>query len=73
MFKGFKGCIFRVNIYIFFGYDVFMRIDIECLFWGLLEFIDIEIDEEGKFMYWIDRGEFFCGNSLNRVERGFDG
>ncbi|VBB71607.1 Putative dehydrogenase [Podospora comata] len=71
--KGSKGRIFRANIHTPPGHDASTRTDIECLFRGLPEPIDIEIDEEGKFMYWTDRGELPRGNSLNRAERGPDG
>ncbi|KAK4202466.1 putative dehydrogenase [Triangularia verruculosa] len=71
--KGSKGRIFRANIRTPHGHDASTRTDIECLFQGLPEPIDIEIDEEGKFMYWTDRGELPRGNSLNRAEMGPDG
>ncbi|KAK4181046.1 putative dehydrogenase [Triangularia setosa] len=67
--KGSKGRIFRANIRTPRGHDASTRTDIECLFQGLPEPIDIEIDEEGKFMYWTDRGELPRGNSLNRAEK----
>ncbi|KAK3984384.1 armadillo-type protein [Cladorrhinum sp. PSN332] len=71
--KGQKGRIFRANIITPPGHDASTRADIECLFDGLPEPIDLEIDEEGKAMYWTDRGELPDGNSLNRAEMGPDG
>ncbi|KAK4461897.1 hypothetical protein QBC42DRAFT_287012 [Cladorrhinum samala] len=71
--KGQKGRIFRANIQTRPGHDVSNRDDVECLFDGLPEPIDLEVDEEGKAMYWTDRGELPDGNSLNRAEMGPDG
>lgn len=65
--KGSKGQIFRASIDFPAGSDAKSRTDIERLFNGLPEPIDLEIDQEGGFLYWTDRGELPLGNSINRA------
>ncbi|KAK0731360.1 hypothetical protein B0H67DRAFT_606081 [Lasiosphaeris hirsuta] len=65
--KGSQGRIFRASIEMPDGADASTRADIECLFSRLPEPIDLEIDEDGRAMYWTDRGELPSGNSLNRI------
>ncbi|KAJ5051628.1 uncharacterized protein L3040_001403 [Drepanopeziza brunnea f. sp. 'multigermtubi'] len=56
MSKGGKGRIFRANIEIPRGQDASNRSDIELLFPGLPEQIDLEIDEDSQTLFWTDRG-----------------
>lgn len=65
--KGNQGKILRTSLEMPPGADASNRADIETLFEHLPEPIDLEIDEEGRAMYWTDRGELPEGNSLNRV------
>jgi len=65
--KGSEGKIMRASIKMPPGTDATTRQDIECLYSDLPEPIDLEIDEEGRAMYWTDRGELPMGNSLNRM------
>ena len=65
--KGCEGKILRAPIATPPGADASTRKDIECLLSNLPEPIDLEIDEEGRAMYWTDRGELPEGNSLNRM------
>ncbi|KAF2092465.1 cytochrome P450 [Rhizodiscina lignyota] len=65
--KGSQGRIFRAGIDIPSGQDASTRTDIECLFQGLPEPIDLEIDEHTNTLFWTDRGELPLGNSLNKV------
>jgi len=52
-----KGRIFRANIDIPKGETAATRTDIELLFDGLPEPIDLELDRENRFIYWTDRGD----------------
>lgn len=65
--KGSKGQIFRASIDVPSGSDAKSRTDIERLFDGLPEPIDLEVDEQGGYIYWTDRGELPLGNSINRA------
>jgi len=65
--KGSQGKILRASTNMPAGASASTRQDIECLFSNLPEPVDLEIDEEGRAMYWTDRGELPKGNSLNRV------
>ncbi|TGO82957.1 hypothetical protein BPOR_0727g00040 [Botrytis porri] len=67
--KGGKGRIFRANLQMPKGQNASTRKDIELLFQGLPESIDLEIDEDTQTLYWTDRGE---GNSLNAAKLGDD-
>ena len=71
--KGSQGRIFRASIDMPVGCDASTRKDIECLFSQLPEPIDLEIDEEGRALYWTDRGELPRGNSINRASIQADG
>ncbi|EHL02319.1 putative Low-density lipoprotein receptor-related protein 4 [Glarea lozoyensis 74030] len=66
--KGGKGRIFRANIETPQGEDPSNRSDIEVLFTGLPEPIDLEIDEDTQTLFWTDRGDPPMGNSLNCVQ-----
>ncbi|KAL6852697.1 hypothetical protein ACO1O0_007245 [Amphichorda felina] len=63
--KGSKGRIFGANIDFLPGENAENRSDIEVLFQGLPEPIDIEVDEVENVLYWSDRGEIPLGNSVN--------
>ncbi|PHH61172.1 hypothetical protein CDD81_695 [Ophiocordyceps australis] len=65
--KSNKGRIFCANIDFKKGETAATRTDIETIFQGLPEPIDLEVDEKGKMLYWTDRGELPLGNSINRV------
>lgn len=71
--KSSQGRIFRASLDMPAGCDASNRNDIECLFDGLPEPIDLEIDEDSRALYWTDRGELPRGNSLNRATRQEDG
>lgn len=65
--KGGKGRIFRANIAMPPGETAETRSDIEVLFEGLPEPIDLEIVPQTQMLYWTDRGEYPMGNTLNRA------
>ncbi|KAK3329501.1 hypothetical protein B0H66DRAFT_571973 [Apodospora peruviana] len=71
--KGSQGRIFRASIEMPAGCGPSTRKDVGCLFSKLPEPIDLEIDEEGRALYWTDRGELPRGNSLNRASLEADG
>ncbi|KAJ7082584.1 hypothetical protein C8R44DRAFT_688525 [Mycena epipterygia] len=64
--KGGSGRIFRANIDLPAGSTAQTRGDVEILFDGLPEPIDLEYHE--GFLYWTDRGDPPFGNSLNRAD-----
>src|SRR5262249_8085997 len=61
-----KGRIFRANTEIPKGENAANRTDIEVLFDGLPEPIDLELDLRNRLMYWTDRGDPPRGNTVNR-------
>jgi hypothetical protein len=65
--KGRAGRLCRMGIDIPAGETSRNRSDVQCVFDGLPEPVDIEVDEQGDWLYWTDRGELPLGNSLNRV------
>lgn len=65
--NGNKGRIFRANIEISIGEIPARRSDIEVLYDGLPEPIDLEIDHENRVLYWTDRGDPPRGNTVNRA------
>jgi DNA-binding beta-propeller fold protein YncE len=67
-----KGRIFRANIDIPKGEAAANRADIELLFDGLPEPIDLEIDLKNRFLYWTDRGDAPRGNTVNRASLDAD-
>ncbi len=67
-----KGCIFRAEIDIPKGETPANRTDIELLFDGLPEPIDLELDRENRFIYWTDRGDPPRGNTVNRASLDAD-
>ena len=67
-----KGRIFRANIEIPKGETAAKRTDIEILFDGLPEPIDLEIDLKNRLLYWTDRGDAPRGNTVNRASLDAD-
>ena len=61
------GRIFRADIEIPTGEGPANRSDIEVLFDGLPEPIDLELDPANRVLYWTDRGDPPRGNTVNRV------
>jgi hypothetical protein len=62
-----KGRIFRAGIEIPKGESASTRSDIEVLYDGLPEPIDLEIDHAKRVLYWTDRGDAPLGNTVNRA------
>ena len=62
-----EGRIFRANTEIPKGQTAANRTDIELLFDGLPEPIDLELDLTNRLMYWTDRGDPPRGNTVNRA------
>jgi hypothetical protein len=62
-----KGRIFRAGIDIPRGETASSRSDIEVLYDGLPEPIDLEIDHAKRVLYWTDRGDPPLGNTVNRA------
>src|SRR3954467_3209769 len=67
-----KGRIFRVNIDMPKGETATNRSDIELLFDGLPEPIDLELDPKNRLLYWTDRGDPPRGNTVNRASLDAD-
>jgi len=67
-----KGRIFRVNIDIPKGENAANRTDIELLYDGLPEPIDLELDRKNRLIYWTDRGDPPHGNTVNRAPMDAD-
>jgi len=70
-----KGRIFRAGIDIPRGESASKRSDIELLYDGLPEPIDLEIDHARRLLYWTDRGDPPLGNTVSRapLDRGRNG
>ena len=62
-----KGRIFRAGIEIPTGQTASNRADIEVLYDGLPEPIDLDLDLNNRVMYWTDRGDPPRGNTVNRA------
>jgi hypothetical protein len=62
-----QGRIFRANLEIPNGQTPSNRKDIELLFDGLPEPIDLELDLSTRMIYWTDRGDPPRGNTVNRA------
>jgi DNA-binding beta-propeller fold protein YncE len=62
-----QGRIFRANLEIPKGQTPASRKDIELLFDGLPEPIDLDLDLANRIMYWTDRGDPPRGNTVNRA------
>lgn len=65
--KAGQGRIFRANTEIPKGQSASRRSDIETLFDGLPEPIDLQLDLNNRMMYWTDRGDPPRGNTVNRA------
>ena len=66
------GRIFRAGAEIPNGANAANRTDIELLFDGLPEPIDLELDLKNRHMYWTDRGDPPLGNTVNRAPMDAD-
>jgi DNA-binding beta-propeller fold protein YncE len=62
-----EGRIFRANLEIPKGQSAASRQDIELLYGGLPEPIDLELDLANRTIYWTDRGDPPRGNTVNRA------
>jgi hypothetical protein len=62
-----SGRIFRASIDMPSGQTPMSRNDVEVLFEGLPEPIDLELDLERRILYWTDRGNPPRGNSVSRT------
>ena len=62
-----RGRILRANVEIPSGENAADRSDIEVLFDGLPEPIDLELDLASRAIYWTDRGDPPRGNTVNRA------
>jgi hypothetical protein len=62
-----EGCLCRVGIEIPVGQTASNRADIEVLYDGLPEPIDLELDLGNRIIYWTDRGDPPLGNTVNRA------
>ncbi len=67
-----QGRIFRAGIELPKGENTANRSDIEVLFDGLPEPIDLELDLGNRLMYWTDRGDPPRGNTVNRASMDAD-
>jgi DNA-binding beta-propeller fold protein YncE len=67
-----NGRIFRAGIEIPAGQTASDRADIEVLYDGLPEPIDLELDLNNRVMYWTDRGDPPRGNTVNRAPMDAD-
>src|SRR5437588_2741535 len=66
------GRIFRAGIDIPKGQTASNRTDIEVLYDGLPEPIDLELDLKNRLLYWTDRGDPPRGNTVNRAPMDAD-
>jgi hypothetical protein len=62
-----EGRVFRANVNIPPGQTAANRKDIELLYEGLPEPIDLELDSQNRMIYWTDRGDPPRGNTVNRA------
>ena len=65
--KGGLGRLCRANIEFRNGENAGNRTDIEVLYEGLPEPIDLELDRKNRLLYWTDRGDPPRGNTVNRT------
>ena len=66
--NGERGRLCRARVRFPPGETAANRTDIEILYDGLPEPIDLELDLEGRYLYWTDRGNPPRGNSVNRTD-----
>jgi sugar lactone lactonase YvrE len=62
-----EGRVFRAGIEVPNGQTASDRSDVEVLYDGLPEPIDLELDLKNRVMYWTDRGDPPRGNTVNRA------
>jgi DNA-binding beta-propeller fold protein YncE len=62
-----QGRIFRAGIDVPTGQTASNRADIEVLYDGLPEPIDLDLDLDDRVLYWTDRGDPPRGNTVNRA------
>ena len=62
-----QGRIFRAKVDTPRGESPSGRSDVELLFDGLPDPIDLELDVENRLLYWTDRGDPPRGNTVNRA------
>jgi sugar lactone lactonase YvrE len=67
-----QGRIFRASTEIPKGQSAAKRTDIEVLFDGLPEPIDLDLDLKNRMLYWTDRGDPPLGNTVNRAPMDMD-
>ena len=67
-----EGRLFRANIDIPAGQTASNRDDIEVLYDGLPEPIDLELDLNSRVIYWTDRGDPPRGNTVSRAPMDSD-
>jgi len=67
-----KGCLCRAGIEIPTGQTASNRADIEVLYDGLPEPIDLDLDLNNRVMYWTDRGDPPRGNTVSRAPMDSD-
>jgi DNA-binding beta-propeller fold protein YncE len=67
-----KGRICRAGIEVPAGQTASNRTDIEVLYDGLPEPIDLDLDLNNRVMYWTDRGDPPRGNTVNRAPMDSD-
>ncbi|MEA5114714.1 MAG: hypothetical protein VB050_11865 [Geobacteraceae bacterium] len=67
-----KGRIFRAGTDMPEGETPSSRSDIELLYDGLPEPIDLQLDLRNRMMYWTDRGDPPLGNTVNRAPMDCD-
>jgi hypothetical protein len=65
--SGGNGRIFRAGLEVPQGESPAHRSDLEVLFDGLPEPIDMDLDLSARMMYWTDRGDPPRGNTVNRA------
>lgn len=65
--KANEGRILRANIEVPLGRSAANRQDIELIYDGLPEPIDLDIDPTTRMLYWTDRGDPPRGNTVNRA------
>jgi hypothetical protein len=67
-----KGRLCRAGIEVPAGQTTSNRTDIEVLYDGLPEPIDLDLDLNNRVMYWTDRGDPPRGNTVNRAPMDSD-
>jgi DNA-binding beta-propeller fold protein YncE len=67
-----RGRMFRAGIEIPTGQTASNRADVEVLYDGLPEPIDLDLDLNNRVMYWTDRGDPPRGNTVNRAPMDSD-